>query len=237
MEADTARQQAVDALRALYLPRLKAYRDRLAGLAGISAPLLIDPPVEYFACPNRLMIVGQETVRWGEGELQAEARHSLDAVTGLYRSFAMGEQYFATPFWRAARILQQSLNPDSPSSAFIWSNLSKVDENGHRPSRETETTVRETLGILPDEVAILKPRAVIFFTGPNYDDLLSCLFPGARRDSVPGFTPRQLVRISHTGLPSLSYRIYHPGYLARTKRLPGTLAAVASLLGAEPVTS
>ena len=180
----------------------------------LSAPLLLNPPSEYFSLQNRLMIVGQETLGWGE-ELSADDSTS-DLVAALrsgYSNFALGAGYRSTPFWAAANQLFKVLNPAATTRCYLWSNLVKMDDAGRRPNAELERVVAD-LGLLEAEIESYDPQVVIFFTGPYYDARLVATFPGAElvRHSKP------VARLVHPNLPTRTFRTYHPRYLRMSRQ-------------------
>ena len=76
-------------------------------------------------------------------------------------------------FWRAFRELMAEVEGETATRAFLWSNLFRMDFN-NESVLGARTTVVETIrrlqqGLFQDEIAILQPRAIIFFTGPYYD--------------------------------------------------------------------
>lgn len=200
-------------LRALYSPAL----DALAVLRahGASRPLLMEVPEAYHLAPVKLMIVGQQTLGWGE---QCE---DLDQLLALYREFDLGLECRRSPFWHAAHRLHRGLNPDGPERAFLWSNLVKVDQYGRRPEAAMEDSVC-SLGLLAGEIEITKPDVVVFFTGA-YDQRLQSTFPGVEYEQV---LP-SAARLKHPALPVHSYRTYHPRYLQRSGRW-GVLDEIAA---------
>jgi len=173
--------------------------------AGISRPLLLYVPDAYHAAAIKLMIVGQETAGW------CEPGDTVDTLLAVYCGFDLGRKCRRSHFWQAAHKVYRGLNPQGPERAFLWSNLVKVDQCERRPEPAVEEAVSR-LGLLPAEIAITQPDAVIFFTGPRYDDRLRSTFPGLSLNPV---LPA-VARVEHTSLPAPSYRTYHPRYLRRS---------------------
>lgn len=190
-------------LRALYTPAMDAFAALRAG--GASKPLLMEVPDAYHQAPVKLMVVGQQTLGWGE------RRDSLDDLLDEYREFDLGRDCRRSHFWQAAHKLHAGLNPDGPKRAFLWSNLVKVDQRGHRPEPAMEDAACR-LGLLEREIAITRPDVVIFFTGA-YHDRLQSTFPGLSVVEFPSFA-----RLKHPALPVHSYRTYHPRYLRLSRR-------------------
>lgn len=195
----------------------------LAGHGALSCPLLVEVPLTYTQGAHRLLVVGQETNGW-RGPLgkrvQAAPGEIADPIAELlsaYRGFERGRYYRSTPFWRCAHQIQRLLNLGSDPYGFLWSNLLKVDQGYDRPSRAVEDAILHHR-LLPKEVELAAPSVVVFFTGPEYDEVLRKTFPGAALEPVPHEKPRLLARVRHKALPQHSYRTYHPGYLVRARK-------------------
>ncbi len=177
---------------------------------GVSRPFLIAVPPAYTEAGVKLMIVGQQTLGWGEGI--PDDAVSAPALMHAYVEFNLAERYRSTPFWQAAEQVYHALNPSGPARGFLWSNLVKVDQNGGRPSSTVEGAVSR-LGLLPTELGITRPDVVVFFTGPAYDDRIRSSFPGVAFVA----RSRSVSQLSHSLLPRLTFRTYHPKYLRLAK--------------------
>jgi hypothetical protein len=195
-------------LKSLYTSKW-ADLERITQNDGVSWPLLLNVPQEYDRAKRRLLVVGQQTYGWdGYGD-------DTDGVAWLmegYAHFALGRSYKLTPFWQAARELYALLNPDGPPFGFLWSNLVKVDQEGDRPVEHVEEAICE-LGLLSAELEIVRPEAVVFFTGHSYDPRLCSTFPALRFVQLGEF----LVRLEHPALPFHTYRTPHPKWLRLKK--------------------
>jgi hypothetical protein len=74
---------------------------------------------------------------------------------------------------------------------------------------------------LTDEIKIVQPDVILFFSGPNYDDKIKIQFNETPQfvkvfDDIP---IRELARVAHDDLPYNSYRAYHPAALQRQNKL------------------
>jgi hypothetical protein len=183
----------------------------------LSFPLLLDLDAHgYLSARVRLMVVGQQTKGW-VGNWRQNLGLGPDPIQKLcstYSAFALGKNYYRTPFWVAAHQVNRVLNPDA-NIGFAWSNLLKLDEAGQRPSPPVEKVLLESFNVLPGECRVAKPHVVLFFTGPEYDDTLRNVFQGTEFVTVAGYDVRALARLIHPHLPWLSFRLYHPNYLRR----------------------
>ena len=215
---------------------------RLLDQPEISPPLLLSIPRGWMESACRVMVVGQETRGWGLNgkyhnrlggpcevcpykesiplEGQPKMAQSVDALLHVYEVFKFAETQPATrrsPFWCAFR----ELNETRREARFIWSNLFRVDFNEQSVLVAPESTQREIReaqrGLLSDEIGILGPLVVVFFTGPRYDHELEAEFPGVRFCPIEGSSStRKLARLEHARLPYDSVRTYHPNYLKKS---------------------
>jgi len=172
---------------------------------GVSDPLFMSVPDGYSQTNVRLLIVGQQTHGWQNEKV------GVKGLLQTYRNFDLGREYTKSPFWQASHKLSDEINSSGPKRAFLWSNLIKVDQCQDRPIPEIEEAV-SALGLLPEEIRLLKPHAVVFFTGPFYDDRLQRTFPNVEFRKVRS----DLFQLIHPNLPKKSFRTYHPSYLIRS---------------------
>lgn len=189
-------------LRSLYLRHIDGLKQFLAPVDGASGPLFISVPGGYSQLEVRLVIVGQQTYGWSDIGV------GIEKLLETYRKFDLGRRYAPSPFWSAAHQLHEAVNPEGPNRSFLWSNLVKVDQHRHRPEPNVEEVV-SSYGLLNAEIDIVKPHAVVFFSGPRYDDRLKATFPGVQFNSITPF----IAQLTHVALPSRSFRTYHPRYL------------------------
>ena len=240
----------MDNLRQRYLRLLEPPTDiDSAVCAKLSPPILVEPGDAWTRSHHRLMVVGQESFGWdykdpssqrsGAGiscisyltQCRANASH-LTSLLNLYEAFDLAENTPSarSPFWRAHRHLASRLE-NGKYRAVLWSNLVRVccfREGVHSasPVRHLDQSDLQKLiawqsGVLADEVCAFDVGAVIFFTGPFYDEFIASEFPGAAFRPVEGidqFSERQLARVEHDRLPPHTYRTYHPGYLCRSRK-------------------
>jgi hypothetical protein len=110
-------------------------KERLSAYKMVSLPLLVLPSDSYLSAKFKWLIVGQETNQWAgyadEGDAESQIEKSFEA----YKQFNLGEKYRRSPFWQAARQLQEKLSPepDVYPQNFLWSNLFLCDQGAQRP--------------------------------------------------------------------------------------------------------
>lgn len=126
-------------------------------------------------------------------------------------------------FWRQLLKINKALNGEQSTNGFLYNNVSKYcncESNGKPPLTWVDHKfVVENLNILSKEIEITKPDVIIFLTGPNYDEKISCQFEGEMNfisinEEIPS---RVLAKVIHPLLPKYTYRTYHPAYLKRKK--------------------
>ncbi len=218
-------------LRQLYSENWEALTQSIPARKGYSFPLLMDANTSYPVAPTKILIVGQQTFGWfgtfGE-------RQTADPIKDLmleYSNFNRGENYVSSPFWVASHLLQQTINPGSDPYGIMWSNLIRVDL-----AKERAEPIEENLCLIPllrQEIEIVKPQVVVFFTGPNYDTRLKSTFSALKMFMIEGYDSRMLSRVVHPDLPFHSYRTYHPGYLKRQGQIMPIVNKIAELVKTE----
>lgn len=199
-----------------------------------SPPLLVNVDPSWESSKRRILIVGQETLGWGfrSGEYYnwpypPIARYSdfvnfLDRINALmlgYKKFEFAKhqpENRRSPFWRAFRYLGSSNDV-----SVLWTNLFRFSVDSGSVIRNCSTSQLECVlnaqrGLLKKEIQLLNPSVVVFFTGPDYDQALLNEFSDAVLQPIQGHIEREFAQVQAAILPSHSYRMYHPGYLARS---------------------
>ncbi len=208
-------------------------------LLQLSPPLLLSVSESYLSSKRRILLVGQETYGWDwtsdlrirfpkyqneylfENIVQLkdfiEYDQSIEALIWGYKEFYFASyqpKTYNSPFWRAFRDVQKW-----PDSGLIWNNLSRCDyQSGSilkAPLGLQDLLIESQRDLFNKELMTLQPTICIFFTGPDYDGLLSQVFPEVQYMPVGNIPVRQLARIHDPRLPACSFRTYHPNYLSR----------------------
>jgi len=203
----------------------------------LSSPLLVAVSDSWLASKFRILVVGQEVLGWSfsEGSYYdwsfapirnfQDFKANADAVEALiqgYKNFDYSKyqpENARGPFWSAYRKLRIALEGDVDSS-ILWTNLFRMSIDGGSVFRngspdEILSLCEVQTGLLTDEIGILKPNVVVFFTGPNYDHALARECPTIEYSAFESRTARVAAVLSHPKLPPCSIRTYHPGYLRR----------------------
>ena len=180
---------------------------------GHSCPFLLSASDAYSVAPIKVMFVGQQTCGWDR--LSALGKAPVRELMQWHRTDGDGHKWSRTPFWRAVHEVAGALGV--PERGFVWANLVKMDRLRKRLRGSHEDRLG-SIGLFPEEVRLLSPDVVVFFTGPAYDDRLVITFPGARLLPVKSMSSNAIVRVVHCGLPTATFRTYHPGYLRRSNQ-------------------
>lgn len=228
--AETLKQRYVRFHQAARLPR------RLALKA--SPPLLLFPHERWTLSKLKVLIVGQETRRWVYDPSEVggpggpitnfrdfmEAEHGVNAMWSLYRWYALGRAHprLNSPFWRGFRAIDSAVNRSL--DAALWTNIFKMNVNGSvmENCRAAEISALQRLqnGLLREEIQVLRPDVVVFFSGPRYDSTLRFEFPDMEMSPLSRRRSTSAAGIIRaTGLPPRTIRTYHPEYLQRSRQL------------------
>lgn len=211
---------ANEQLRLLYEARWDEISASIPTASAMSQPFLIKLPATFDSCDIKLAVVGKETHGWWSLWQGSENRSSIGPLRDRYAGFFAGKH--RSPFFRGAYRLQAILNPSSAHNSFAWLNVFPADQNRSTPSPAVADRLRE-LNLLGDELAIVKPDAIVFFTGPHYDYTLRALFPDLTFHQLfPGADALKARRLQG----AVAVRTYHPNYLQQSKRF-GLLDAIA----------
>lgn len=209
-------------LRQLYKARISqlfARFETMGNTEGVSNPHLIKVPEGYCKAKIKVLIVGQQTQGWHGTIGQNLGPDPVTTLMNVYEQFAHGRHYTRSPFWQAAHQLYRGLNPDGPDQGFVWTNLIKVDQYGKRAEPLIEEICWEVFNVLPEEITILKPDVIVFFTGPKYEKRLQENFKNIKYVHVDSKVDIGLLaRLEHPQLPHYTFRTKHPNYLRRSKQ-------------------
>jgi len=181
-----------------------------------------------------IMIVGQETNTW-YGSYKYFQDRGIDVQMEIYSKF-MKEHYqtMNTLFWKYTKNII-----DDTSKIPVWTNIFKFDlgdksgksKNISKASKEEYTKIIEFHhDILAQEIAIIQPKIIVFWTGPDYDKLF--FDPIVKKegdyknlykkipdlDNIDEWKCSKLELSNFKGFENFkgkAYRTYHPGFLNR----------------------
>ncbi len=210
---------------------LNLYNSKWEGLCSAMQPILADNTLEIKpTCPLlltidneeefndaeiRLMVFGQETNSWYD-----EFHNNLEAIIGTYDSFFNGGECwrYGGQFWNGVSRfinLLQAKHSDKKIK-IVWNNIVKIgkyNDKGFPPDYIYEVE-REHFSVIKEELEIIKPNIVLFFTGPNYDSVIHDNFGKLEKQALAPFSERQVSKIKLDSV-DFAFRTYHPNYLWR----------------------
>jgi len=172
----------------------------------LNGPYLCSPGKEYLESKVKIVFVGQETNGW-----TTHADVSLQMQT--YAGFGLGKNYVSSPFWNVIRKIEKAATGQHYCCASL--NLNKFDVNGNPPREPFLATIQKLDHILKDEIQLLKPDLIVFFTGWRHDSRLTNIF-NANLIEVDGFKKRELAEMKLADESFKIFRTYHPNYLRRS---------------------
>lgn len=211
----------------------------------LSAPLCMQVTDKWINSQKRVLVVGQETNGW---EFEKDNIYgynwpfndihnwsdfisldeSVEAMTHAYEMFDFSKYQpvnHRAPFFRAYRQIREAVgnDPEDMQTSVLWTNMFKMSISCGSVVRygtqDEIFAVREaSRDVLYNEINALQPTSIIFFTGPLYDNTLISLFPGVEFSSAFELDQRKSATLSHTNLPKMTWRTYHPAYLQRSKK-------------------
>ncbi len=175
---------------------------------------------DYINASTKILFVGQEANGW-----IGYISHNVKELIDKYKSFKLcdkgGKSY--TAFWEYLYDFKNTLLKSGNNKDFMWLNVSKfcVAETGGTINDDDDFYVlNENFNVLSDEIKILQPEIVIFFTGANWDFAINHLLHNTVKfKNLNNETSlKEIAKLSSPFLPLHSYRLQHPRYLRKSKK-------------------
>jgi len=202
---------------------LKIYEDAINELSPSSKfdvqpahPFLLSIPDGYER-KVKVMLFGKETNGWQE-DLNNNPQKAMDR----YKRFWIDkESKFSNrgPLMQVFNEFQKTLGMEHVSC--IWNNIIKIgkyDNSGEPPREIIDWQQNWFEVVLREELKILTPDVVIFFTGPDYDKYIKKAFGGFDVLQVINRETKQIAKIVFKDNQNfIAYRTYHPGHLRRSE--------------------
>ena len=213
----------------------------------LSPPLLISVFDKWIESRYKIVVIGQETAGWDFKRNDVNypyyswnydfdickfidfksigAESAIKAMVHGYREFDFSRHQptnYNGPFWTAYRQLRRNLENDLNRS-ILWTNVFRMDVDNNSviknaTDQERQSIYEITSGLLSDELSILNPKVVIFFTGPDYDEAIKRQFPNVHFNGFAQHELRKVARLIHPSLPECTIRTYHPKYLRLSRQ-------------------
>ncbi len=161
----------------------------------------------------RLMIIGQETNDWG-GCFHKEV-DDMDEIIEIYTDFYSGYNFenhrgFFKNHFNSFLKLVKNKYPEKTISCF-WNNVIKVGKANDKniPPQYILELEQKYFSVLKDEIEIIKPNVILFYTGHNYDKYVIHHFPELVKEDIIGFNSSEL-QIFKLNNVDFAFRTPHP---------------------------
>lgn len=163
-----------------------------------------------------IMFVGQIPGKW-----ESTATSVIDGME--YSDKIITENYYgSSPFFQFMAKFVSEINMVKYEDArfcYYWTNIFRISTNDKDTSDKLKNyydllnTYINMINTLPEEINIVEPDAIIFLTGPEYDQYLqqifSCSFQSVQ--TIDRINDKNfLSRVISNDLPKKTFRIYHP---------------------------
>ncbi len=183
-------------------------------------PLLIKVDEDkYNKSDIKVMIFGQETNSW-----DGLYNNNYDEILKKYEEFFNTNKCmdnYGGQFWNGFKKLKIKIENkyNDKNIYFIWNNICKIgnaERNKNRAANYIMTLEEKYFNIIREEIDMIKPDIIIFFTGPNYDGILNNKISNLNFEEIQGYKIRELSKLSNDWCTNV-FRTYHPNYLYRGK--------------------
>jgi len=191
----------------------------------ISSPIFLDCNAEfgnYLDSNFKILYVGKETNYWFNEKEREDSglltdisnyEKYIQALTDLYKTFNIGHNYKRAIFTFMDIFVEKFRNING-KTGILWTNLLRHDYygNGKVPPEVEQKITFDKNYIFRKEVEVLKPDAIVFVTGPNYDHIIENTFVGLKKVTIENESEREICFLEHENLPKKTIRVYHPDY-------------------------
>lgn len=194
----------------------------------MNGPYLIEPNNAYWNATTKVAFVGQETNGW-----DTDTKSGIFEQMTKYRNFNLGEKYKFShgPFWSVIRKIEDALAGSTLCSAAL--NVNRYDQGKKSPSPENRRILSSLDFLLLEELKLIAPDVIIFFTGHRYDKRVRSLLKvedDCPMIEISGFDKRKLCQINSPALTSKIFRTYHPKYLRLNKLEDAVIKAISDVV-------
>ena len=199
-------------------------------------PQFLSPLPEYEHADLKVMIFGQEALRWHNpddsmnfyedghepqdySDLYSDYMKLLNGDDAEFKKGGIRKAPFNKEYRRLRNLIQETAKKYGKSAGFMWNNLIKLTAltggSGLKYFGEINA-IQESSLLIKDELAFFKPNILIFLTGPYYDVVIQneikCthIFDVVSKDKVEPFNDGMLCVFNIKNI-DLALRTYHPG--------------------------
>jgi hypothetical protein len=184
---------------------------------------------KYEQADIKLMVFGQEVhdfgnIGWKSKIYGEDENVDIEDMMSFYREFMDCGYGKGGVFQQEVRkLIDQLRNKNSELKIeYLWNNILKLGlaKNNKRDvfrDQWYDEVIKPHLNpLIPQEIEILKPDYIVFFTGPTsqYEGVIDDVFGTPERKEVVGFDKKDLCEVV-IPCAKKAYRTYHPMYLRR----------------------
>ncbi|MGI5107675.1 hypothetical protein H0R94_11710 [Treponema socranskii] len=199
-------------------------------------PQFLSPLLEYEHADLKVMIFGQEALRWHNpddsmnfyedghepkdySDLYSDYMQLLNGDDVEFKKGGIRKAPFNKEYRRLRNLIQETAKKYGKSAGFMWNNLIKLTAlkggSGKRYFNKV-SAIQESSLLIKEELNFFKPNILIFLTGPDYDFVIqneikgTHIFDVVSKDKVEPFNDRMLSVFNIKNI-DLALRTYHPG--------------------------
>lgn len=203
----------------VFAPRIEAYNSKQNdNRKRATNPLLLKVPEDYSNYKNRIMIFGQETSTWG-GELRKDQAfaNEIEKIVETYNGFYLKGSFkkhpgaFGNEFKRIKREVDKAYD-----ATFIWNNINKIGRVGKGNLQKINEIQFEHFNVVREEIKLLEPTVMIFFTGPNYNHFIEKNIAPFKEEEIVDILTK--VKFNGEFENITAFKTYHPNGLYRRSK-------------------
>lgn len=218
-------QKQLDNLYQTYLETLfsdKEFEEMIENFR-VSSPQFLDtetPRGKYLSSEFKVVFIGKETNGWfndnerkeeGLTQINRQFEKYIHSLKKIYSRHNIGANY-RSPIYLFIDLLVERIS-ESKNVGFLLTELLRHDYDcSGLPTDIIAKVAYDNNFILRKELEILKPDALVFLTGPNYDRHITMTYPTAFFQEFKGYSLNQVSVIKNIPNIKMAIRIYHPDY-------------------------
>jgi hypothetical protein len=207
-------------------------------LARMGCPFLVLPDRSWCEADRRVATIGKlphdtgfnkdTNCWWGDRPEVWSMQQALDypdsveALMGVYRHDYYERPHDSAPFGQACKRLRAAAGRSARGEIVVTNVIRCIgkdckDSLPWKSDDEREATMNWHRGLLATELELLRPTAVVFFTGPKWDTHIREEFVGCEFEAIEGWDAGKFCRVRHPALPAYTVRAYHPNARGRSR--------------------
>ncbi len=172
----------------------------------------------YLNAAKKIIFVGQENNGWTSGIKHPVTEDYIPSLMNWYEEFKFGVEQQRRPIFSIMHsiIKKCNLTYDSCMYLNVWKYCLIANKKGVKPSKELQQITENTNKLIYDELRILKPDVVVFFTGPRYDGDIRTNIGAVEFNGFLKYNKNVISELCFKDFNFRAIRTYHPSYMRRT---------------------